>query len=146
MELGPDARTGSEHQQPYRFATIAQRKHEQTGASVLTALRFAYHRPAAVIDLAFFSWSGENHRPRLWYLGSAQFVSEAPNALVATLESAVGDQILPDCHGIAISTQPQFDDFPVGFTGARRTHGFRTFWLFAAQLHAKVGDHRYGRF
>ena len=146
MELGPDARTGSEHQQPHCLAAIAQRKHEQTGASVLTALRFAYHRPAAVIDLAFFSWSGENHRPRLWYLGSAQFVSEAPNALVATLESAVGDQILPDCHGIAISTQPQFDDFPVGFTGARRTHGFRVFWLLAAQPHAKVGDHRYGRF
>src|SRR5437660_12886459 len=124
MELGPDARTGSEHQQPYRFATIAQRKHEQAGASILTAWRFAHHRPAAVIDLTLFSWSGEDHRPRLWYLGSAQLVREAPNALIATLESVVGDQILPDCHGIAISTQTQLDDFPVGFTGARRAHAF----------------------
>jgi hypothetical protein len=56
------------------------------------------------------------------YLDSAQLGSEAPNALIATLESVVGDQILPDCHGIAISTQTQLDDFPVGFTGARRAH------------------------
>ncbi len=146
MQLGPDARAGAENQQPYRFAAIAQREHEQTGASILAAFRFAHHRPAAVIDLTLFSWSGENHRPRLWYLGSAQLVSEASNALVATLESVVGDQILPDGHGIAISTQTQLDDFPVGFTGARRTHAFRVFWLLAAQPHAKVGDHRYGRF
>src|SRR5947208_16902835 len=146
MELGPDARTGSENQQPYRFATIAQRKHEQAGASILTAWRFAHHRPAAVIDLTLFSWSGEDHRPRLWYLGSAQLVREAPNALIATLESVVGDQILPNCHGIAISTQTQLDDFPVGFTGARRAHAFRVFGLLAAQPYAKVGDHRYGRF
>src|SRR5438128_7999030 len=121
MELGPDARTGSEHQQPYCLAAIAQRKHEQTGASVLAALRFAHHRPAAVIDLTLFSRSGEDHRPRLWYLGSAQLVREAPNALIATLESVVGNQILPDCHGVAISTQTQFDDFPIGSTTARRT-------------------------
>ena len=146
MELGPDARTGSERQQPYCLAAIAQREHEQTGASILAALRFAYHRPAAVIDLTLFSWSGEDHRPRLWYLGSTQLVSKAPNALIATLESVVGDQILPDGHGIAISTQTQLDDFPVGFTGACRAHAFRVFWLLAAQPHAKVGDHRYGRF
>ena len=139
-------RAGAENQQPYRFATIAQREHEQTGASILAALRFAYHRSAAIIDLTLFSWSGEDHRPCWRYLGSAQFISEAPNALVATPESVVGDQILPDCHGIAISTQTQLDDFPVGFTGARRTHDFRVFWLLAAQPHAKVGDHRYGRF
>lgn len=45
-----------------------------------------------------------------------QFVSEAPNALVATPESVVGDQTLPECHGIAISAQAQLDDFSVGFT------------------------------
>ncbi len=146
VELGPDARAGAENQQPYRFATIAQREHEQTGASILAALGFAYHRPAAIIDLTLFSGRGEDHRPRWWYLGSAQFVSEAPNALIATLESVVGDQILPDCHGIAIPTQPQLDDFPVGFTGARRAHAFRVFGLLAAQPHAKVGDHPYGRF
>ncbi len=48
------------------YNAIAQRKHEQTGASILAALRFAHHRPAAVIDLTLFSWSGEDHRPRLW--------------------------------------------------------------------------------
>ena len=31
-------------------------------------------------------------------------------------------------------------------TGARRAHAFRVFWLLAAQPHAQVGDHRYGRF
>src|SRR5260370_1350927 len=141
MELCPDARTGSENQQPYRFAAIAQSEDEQAGASILAALRFAHHRPATVIDLAFFSGSGEDHRPRWWYLGSAQFVSEAPNALVAPLESVVGDQILPDCHGIAISTQTQLDDFPVGFTGARRGHALRVFRRRIAQPRAKVGDH-----
>ena len=119
VELGPDARAGTEHQQPYRLAAIAQREHEQTGAAVLAAVRLAHHRPAAVIDLTLFSWSGEDHRPRLWYLGSAQLVSETPTALIPTLESVVGDQILPDCHCIAISTQTQLDDFPVRFTGAR---------------------------
>ena len=146
MELRPDARTGTEHQEPYCLAAIAQRKHEQTGASILGALRFAHHRPAAVIDLTLFSWSGEDHPPRLWYLGSAQLVSEAPNALIATLESVVGNQILPDCHGIAIPTQAQLDDFPVGFTGARRARAFRVFRCLTAPPHAKVGDHLYGRF
>src|SRR5215471_15956494 len=145
MELSPDASTGSEHQQPYCLAAIAQRKHEQTGASVLAAFRLAHHGPAAVVDLAFFSRGSEDHRSRLRKLGAAQLVSEAPNALIAALESVVGDQILPDGHGIAISTQTQLDDFPVGFTAARRT-SFRVSWPLAAQPHAKVGDHFYGRF
>ena len=105
MELGPDARTGSERQQPYCLAAIAQGEHEQTGASILAALRFAYHRPAAIVDLTLFSWSGVDHRPCWQYLGSAQFISKAPNALVATPESVVGNQILPDGPGIAIPTQ-----------------------------------------
>jgi hypothetical protein len=29
----------------YRFATVAQREHERTGASVIAALRLAHHRP-----------------------------------------------------------------------------------------------------
>jgi len=102
------------------------------------AERLTHHRSAAVIDLAFFSRGGEDHRPRLWYLGSAQLVSEAPTALIATLESVAGNQILPDGHGIAIPTQTQPDDFPVGFTGASR--------CLTAQPHAKVGGHLYGRF
>src|SRR6266481_9308459 len=146
VQFGPDARAGTERQQPYCLAAIAQREHEQTGASILAAIRFAYHRPAAIINLSLFSRSGEDHRPGLWYSGSMQLVSEAPNALIATLESVVGNQILPDCHGVAISTQTQFDDFPIGFTAARRTYGLRVFWLLPAQPHAKVGDHRYGRF
>src|SRR5579864_5866794 len=78
--------------------------------------------------------------------GASQLVSEAPNALIAALESVVGNQVLPDCPGIAIPAQTQLDDFPVGFTGAGRARAFRVFWLLAAQPHAKVGDHRYGRF
>src|SRR6266576_4068011 len=146
VQFGPDTCAGAERQQPYCLATIAQRKHEQTGASILAALRFAYHRPAAVINLTLLSCSSEDHRPCLWYLGSTQFVSEAPNALIATLESVVGDQVLPDGPGIAIPTQTQLDDFPVGFTATRRACAFRVFWLLAAQPRAKAGDHRYGRF
>src|ERR1700746_2666671 len=64
VELGPDARTGSERQQPYCLAAIAQREHEQSGASILAVLRVAYHRPAAIIDLTLFSLSAVDHRPR----------------------------------------------------------------------------------
>jgi hypothetical protein len=105
VELGPEARTGSERQQPYCLAAIAQREHEQSGASILAALRVAYHRPAAIIDLPLFSWSAVDHRPCWPYWGSAQFVSKAPNALITALESVVGNQILPDGHGIAIPAQ-----------------------------------------
>ena len=88
-----------------------------------------YHRPAAIIDLTLLTWSGEDHSPRLWYLGSAQRVNEASNALIATLESVVGNQILPDCPGIAIPTKAQLDDFPVGCTRTRRAYAFRVAWL-----------------
>src|SRR5262249_15837690 len=79
VELGRDGRSGSEREQPYCLAAIAQREHKQAGASILAALRFAYHRPTAIIDLTLFSWSSENHRPCWRYLGSAQFISKAPN-------------------------------------------------------------------
>jgi hypothetical protein len=54
MQLGPDLRTGAEHQQPDRLATAAQGQHEQPRAPVLASLRVAHHRPVAVIDLSLF--------------------------------------------------------------------------------------------
>ena len=66
---------------------------------------------------------------RAEWLGSTQLVNEALNALIATLESVVGNQILPDCRGIAIPTQTQLDDFPVGFTGTGRANRL---WSFLA--------------
>jgi hypothetical protein len=57
-----------------------------------------------------------------------RFISQAPNALIASLESVLGDQILPDGHGIVISTQTQLDDFPEGLTAARRTHSLDKKW------------------
>ena len=55
MQLGPDARAGTEAQQPNRFAAVAQRQNEHPATPVLAALRVAHHRAAAVIDLRLFA-------------------------------------------------------------------------------------------
>ena len=146
VQLGPDACAGTEHQQPHRFAAAPQSHHEQPRPPVLTALRIAHHRASPVVDLGFFSRRGEDHRPCLWYLRSAQLVSESPNALIPTLEPVIGDQILPDRHGIAVSTETQLDDFAEGFTGASRERASPVFPGRTPQPHAKAGDHLYGRF
>ena len=54
VQLGPDSGTGAEPEQSDRFTAVAQRHHEQPGASVLARLRMAHHRPITVIDLSFF--------------------------------------------------------------------------------------------
>jgi len=118
MELGPDARAGSEYQQPYRLATVAERHHEQPRAAVLAALGIADHWASAVIDLCFFARSGDDHRPRLQHLSRAQFVDEAFDALVAVRKAVLRNQILPDGHRIATTIQARLDHFAVRLTVA----------------------------
>ena len=162
MQLGPDAGTGSENQQPDRFAAIAQRQDKQSGPPVFARLRIAHHRACAVIDLGFFSRCRDDDSGRLRLLYSAQFASKALHALITAIEAILGDQILPDRHGIAASAQTQFDGFPKWFTSAGR-------WVRCGQLkrrffrkrpykvgghpgligrfcRLKVGGHPYGRF
>ena len=116
MELGPDARAGTEYQQPYRLATVAERHHEQPRAAVLAALGFADHGASAVIDLCFFARSGDDHRPRLQHLSRAEFVDEAFDALVAVPKALLSHQVLPDSHRIATAVQSQLDDFTIRLT------------------------------
>jgi hypothetical protein len=64
--------------------------------------------------------------------------------LIATCESRVGDQILPDRHGISAATQTQLDGLPEGIAGG----GSRGVSLrrHPSQLHAQPGGHLIGRF
>ncbi len=51
VQLGPHARTGSEHQQADAFPAVAQRQNEQARAPIASAVRIAHHGTGAVIDL-----------------------------------------------------------------------------------------------
>ena len=107
MQFGPDARAGAEHQQPNRFAAVAQRQHEQPRAPVLAGLRIAHHRAGAVIDLRFFAGRGLDHHAGFRRRRSAQLADEALDALIAAGEAVVVHQVLPDGHGVAAPRQPQ---------------------------------------
>ena len=63
-QFSADARTGTEGQEACRFAAAAQRHHEQSGASIFSALGVAGLRAPAVIDLGLFSRRGEDHPVR----------------------------------------------------------------------------------
>ena len=65
VELGPDLRARVPHQQPDRFARVAERQDEEPRAPVLAGLRMAHHRAVAVIDLAFFAGRRGDHDARL---------------------------------------------------------------------------------
>src|SRR5262245_60057842 len=101
MQFGPGAGARSPGQQANRFATVAERKNEQPCPAILTTLRIAHHRTAAVVDLRFFSRSGEDD-PR-WFrpLWSAQLANIALHRLIAPGKAVVRDQVLPDRLAIA---------------------------------------------
>ena len=65
VELGPDLRARLPHQQPDRFARVAERQDEEPRAPVLAGLRMAHHRAIAVVDLAFFAGRRGDHDARL---------------------------------------------------------------------------------
>ena len=109
VQLGPDLRAGSEHQQAHRLAAVAERQHEQPRAAVLAAVRVAHHRAVAVIDLRLLAGRGLDHRAGFRRLAAAQLAHEALDALIAAGEAVVVDQVLPDRHGVAAAGEPQFD-------------------------------------
>ena len=150
MQFGPDLRTGVEHQQANRLATVAQRQHEQPRALVLPTVRVTDHGACAVIDLGLFAGRGLDHRASFWQLVWMQLGDEATDALVAGGETAGVHQILPDGHGVAATGEPEFDQVPVGRASAcrRAASGLRFghCGCTGGQLSAKVGDHLIGRF
>ena len=117
MQLGPDAGTRTPDQQTYGFAAVAQGQHEQSCPSVLAALRVPHHRTRTVIDLGLFSCGGEDDPHRFWQLRSAQLAHKALHRLVAAGKAVIGNQVLPDGHGIPATTQPLLDQFAVGLAG-----------------------------
>ena len=109
MKLGPGARTGAEGQQTHGFATVAKGEDEQPRASILTALSVANHGTTAIINLCFFTGSGDDYGTGFWGLQSAKPAHEALDAPIATRKAGLGNQILPDSHGIAPLPQAQLD-------------------------------------
>src|SRR5215469_3233767 len=101
MEFGPGAYTRSPGQQANRFATVAERQDEQPCPAILAALRIAHHRTTAVVDLGFFSRSGEDDACWFRTLRSAQLTHEALHRLIAPGKAVVRDQVLPDRLAIA---------------------------------------------
>jgi len=120
VQLGLDSGTGAEAEQPDRFTAVALRHHEQSRPSVLARLRMADHRSVSVVDLAFFSSLRLDDSHRSGTLGSTQLAHEALHGLIAARKTLIGNQILPDGHGIAATTQTQFDDLLIRCAGAGR--------------------------
>src|SRR5215472_11144587 len=120
MQLRPDPCTGTEHQQPHRFATVAQGEHEQPRAPVLARVRIADHRTRPIVHLALFTWLGLDDSTGFGRSGTAPFPHITLHALIATREPVVIDQVLPDAHGVAATSEFQFDQFPIGLATAQR--------------------------
>jgi len=66
-----------------------------------------------VIDLRLLASRGDDHDAGFGRLRSAPLTHEALHALVAARESVLGNQVLPDGHGIPSAAEPHVDGFPV---------------------------------
>src|SRR5262249_5839752 len=123
VQLGPDAGTGAKRQQAYCLAAVTERDHEQSRASILAALRVAHHGASAVIDLCFFSRDRDDYSSRCERLVSPQLANKAFDCLIASAESGLGDQVLPDCRGITTAAQAELDELAKRLTGRRSRFG-----------------------
>jgi len=114
----------------------------------------ARHRPVAVVDLAFFSRGGHDHRVGFARRLTAQLPDEAPDARIAGGEAVVVDEVLPDRHRRPPLAHEGFDPLAVGLAGAglraatrrRRRVGGRLYGRFCRGRVHRVGGHLYGRF
>ena len=119
MQLGPDSRTGTEHEQPHRFPAVAQCQNEQPRAPVLAGVGIADHRSSPVIDLALLTCLGPDDNTRFGSSVATQLAHIAFHALISAPEPVHVDQVLPDAHGVSAASQFQLDQFPVGLAGAQ---------------------------
>src|ERR1700722_504423 len=101
MQLGPDARAGTEGHEPDTLAAEAKRQHKKTRAPVLAGLRVTDHRAGAIIDFRFFPGRGLDDRVCFQRWSSAQLADETLDAFVGTGEAMLVHQLLPDGHGIS---------------------------------------------
>src|SRR6185369_8787420 len=111
MQLSPNLGTGSESQQPDGFAAVTERHDKQACPPVLARLWVSYHRASAVIDLGFFPNRGDDDSRRLRLTDATPFANVTLHTLIATAESILGDQVLPDRLRISAPAKTQFDGF-----------------------------------
>ena len=100
VEFGPDVRAGVKGEQPYGLAAPAQGEHKHPRAAVAAAVWIADHRPAAVVDLGLLTGGRDDDGAGLAGRAAAQLADEAFDALVASTEAVIVDQIL---HGLGVS-------------------------------------------
>jgi hypothetical protein len=105
MQLGADTRTGTPEQQPHRLAAVAQGHHEQSRATVFPALRIAHHWARPVIDLGLFSGCGLDNPYGLGLCGTSKLVNKTLHGLEAMGKAMIGNQVLPDGHGVLTTTE-----------------------------------------
>ena len=141
MQFRPNLRTGTERQQPHRFAAVTQRQHKQAGTAIFAAAGVAHHGARSVIHLAFFPGCSFDHRAGFRRRLATETKDEPLDTLIATGEAATIHQVLPDTFGVAALREFQLDGFPVwlagttagGCVGCGRRRG--------RQYRARVGDH-----
>ena len=83
MQLGPDPRTGTERQKPYRLPAVAECQNEQPRAPVLARVGIAHHRTSPIINLGLFAWLSVDDGTRFSSSCTAQLAHIALHALVA---------------------------------------------------------------
>src|SRR5215831_14668646 len=151
MQLRPDLRTGTEHQQPHRFSAIAQGQDKQPRTPIFTRTVVTHHRTCAIVNLRLFAEPCLDASACFRCRRSPQLSDETLDTLVAASEAVDVHQILPNRLGVTAPGEPQFDGLSVSLTGTRRTiavglrrgcyrHGGHR------QLCARVGGHLVGRF
>ena len=116
-----------EYQQAHRFATVAQREHEQAGTTVLSGAGVAHQGAGPVVDLGFFTGGGLNHCAGFRGLLATKSADEAFDALIIASEAVDVHQVLPDTLGVTTLRECQLDSFPVRLADTRRWSaiGFR---------------------
>jgi len=117
MQFGPDTGTGTPDQQPHRLPAVAERQHEQARPAVFAALRIAHQRTRSVIDLGFFASDGLDNSYGLRLCGTAKLVNKTLHGLVAMGKTTIGNQVLPNGHGIPTTTESLLDPFAERLAG-----------------------------
>ena len=117
MQFGPHTGTRTPDQQTYRLTAIAKRLHEQARSAIFSALRIAHHRARSVIGLCFFSSCGVNNPHGLGLCRTAKLVNKTLHGLVTMGKAVIGNQVLPDGHGIPTTTQSLLEQFTVRLAG-----------------------------
>ena len=113
VQLRPDLRARSLHQQSHRLARAAEREDEEARAAVLARAAIAHHRAVAVVDLAFFARRRRNDDARVNGRMAAQLHDEATDTRVPRGKAVIIDQVLPDGDGVAPPRQRLGDDLPI---------------------------------